>query len=184
MIQLGGHALSFRQPAVSLVVASFRGILLKVLSRYLDLIMVRTHSHEELRELAEHSNVPVINGLDELYHPCQALADLQTIEEQRGSLPGQTVAYVGDGNNVAHSLMIASLMSGVSMKVITPSGYEPDADATQRARAAARHGAQRLKSLEISVRSRGLMSCIPMSGPRWAKKPNLAYVSRPLLALK
>ena len=102
---------------------------------------MRTHSHEELRELAEHSNVPVINGLDELYHPCQALADLQTIEEQRGSLPGQTVAYVGDGNNVAHSLMIASLMSGVSMKVITPSGYEPDADATQRARAAARHGA-------------------------------------------
>ena len=141
MIQLGGHALFL--PATS---SQFgRGELprdtAQVLSRYLDLIMVRTHSHEELRELAEHSNVPVINGLDELYHPCQALADLQTIEEQRGSLPGQTVAYVGDGNNVAHSLMIASLMSGVSMKVITPSGYEPDADATQRARAAARHGA-------------------------------------------
>ena len=141
MIQLGGHALFL--PATS---SQFgRGELprdtAQVLSRYLDLIMVRTHSHEELRELAEHSNVPVINGLDELYHPCQALADLQTIEEQRGSLPGQTVAYVGDGNNVAHSLMIASMMSGVSMKVITPSGYEPDADATQRARAAARHGA-------------------------------------------
>ena len=141
MIQLGGHALFL--PATS---SQFgRGELprdtAQVLSRYLDLIMVRTHSHEELRELAEHSNVPVINGLDELYHPCQALADLQTIEEQRGSLPGQTVAYVGDGNNVAHSLMIASLMSGVSMKVITPSGYEPDEDATRRARAAARHGA-------------------------------------------
>ncbi|MEC8050649.1 MAG: ornithine carbamoyltransferase [Myxococcota bacterium] len=141
MIQLGGHALFL--PATS---SQFgRGELprdtAQVLSRYLDLIMVRTHSHEELRELAEHSNVPVINGLDELYHPCQALADLQTIEEQRGSLPGQTVAYVGDGNNVAHSLMIASLMSGVSIKVITPSGYEPDEDATRRARAAARHGA-------------------------------------------
>lgn len=141
MIQLGGHALFL--PATS---SQFgRGELprdtAQVLSRYLDLIMVRTHSHEELRELAEHSNVPVINGLDELYHPCQALADLQTIEEQRGSLPGQTVAYVGDGNNVAHSLMIASLMSGVSIKVITPSGYEPDEDATRRARTAARHGA-------------------------------------------
>ena len=141
MIQLGGHALFL--PATS---SQFgRGELprdtAQVLSRYLDLIMVRTHSHEELREFAEHSNVPVINGLDELYHPCQALADLQTIEEQRGSLAGQTVAYVGDGNNVAHSLMIASLMSGVSMKVITPSGYEPDEDATRRARAAARHGA-------------------------------------------
>ena len=102
MIQLGGHALFL--PATS---SQFgRGELprdtAQVLSRYLDLIMVRTHSHEELRELAEHSNVPVINGLDELYHPCQALADLQTIEEQRGSLPGQTIAYVGDGNNVAH----------------------------------------------------------------------------------
>ena len=141
MIQLGGHALFL--PATS---SQFgRGELprdtAQVLSRYLDLIMVRTHSHEELRELAEHSNVPVINGLDELYHPCQALADLQTIEEQRGSLPGQAIAYVGDGNNVAHSLMIASLMSGVSIKVITPNGYEPDADATRRARAAARHGA-------------------------------------------
>ena len=63
---------------------------------------------------------PVINGLDELYHPCQALADLQTIEERRGTLAWTDVAYVGDGNNVAHSLMIASMMSGVSVKVITP----------------------------------------------------------------
>ena len=104
-------------------------------------MMVRTHSHEELRELAENSNVPVINGLDELYHPCQALADLQTIEERRGALPGQVVAYVGDGNNVAHSLMIASMMAGVSVKVITPRGYEPDLDAVKRANAVARHGA-------------------------------------------
>ena len=141
MIQLGGHALFL--PATS---SQFgRGEpprdTAQVLSRYLDLIMVRTHSHQELRELAEHSNVPVINGLDELYHPCQALADLQTIEERRGSLPGQTIAYVGDGNNVAHSLMIASLMAGVSLKVITPRGYEPDADAVKRAKDVARHGA-------------------------------------------
>ena len=108
--------------------------------------MVRTHSHQELRELAEHSNVPVINGLDELYHPCQALADLQTIEERRGTLAGQTIAYVGDGNNVAHSLMIASMMAGVSVKVITPRGYEPDPDAVKRANAVARHGA----TLEIT----------------------------------
>ena len=141
MIQLGGHALFL--PATS---SQFgRGEpprdTAQVLSRYLDLIMVRTHSHQELRELAEHSNVPVINGLDELYHPCQALADLQTIEERRGALPGQVVAYVGDGNNVAHSLMIASMMAGVSVKVITPRGYEPDPDAVKRANAVARHGA-------------------------------------------
>jgi len=141
MIQLGGHALFL--PATS---SQFgRGEpprdTAQVLSRYLDLIMVRTHSHQELRELAEHSNVPVINGLDELYHPCQALADLQTIEERRGKLAGQTIAYVGDGNNVAHSLMIASMMAGVSVKVITPRGYEPDADAVKRANAVARHGA-------------------------------------------
>ena len=141
MIQLGGHALFL--PATS---SQFgRGEpprdTAQVLSRYLDLMMVRTHSHEELRELAENSNVPVINGLDELYHPCQALADLQTIEERRGALPGQVVAYVGDGNNVAHSLMIASMMAGVSVKVITPRGYEPDLDAVKRANAVARHGA-------------------------------------------
>ena len=146
MIQLGGHALFL--PATS---SQFgRGEpprdTAQVLSRYLDLIMVRTHSHQELRELAEHSNVPVINGLDELYHPCQALADLQTIEERRGTLVGQTIAYVGDGNNVAHSLMIASMMAGVSVKVITPRGYEPDPDAVKRAHAVARHGA----TLEIT----------------------------------
>ena len=146
MIQLGGHALFL--PATS---SQFgRGEpprdTAQVLSRYLDLIMVRTHSHQELRELAEHSNVPVINGLDELYHPCQALADLQTIEERRGTLAGQTIAYVGDGNNVAHSLMIASMMAGVSVKVITPRGYEPDPDAVKRAHAVARHGA----TLEIT----------------------------------
>lgn len=146
MIQLGGHALFL--PATS---SQFgRGEpprdTAQVLSRYLDLIMVRTHSHHELRELAEHSNVPVINGLDELYHPCQALADLQTIEERRGTLVGQTIAYVGDGNNVAHSLMIASMMAGVSVKVITPRGYEPDPDAVKRAHAVARHGA----TLEIT----------------------------------
>jgi len=146
MIQLGGHALFL--PATS---SQFgRGEpprdTAQVLSRYLDLIMVRTHSHQELRELAEHSDVPVINGLDELYHPCQALADLQTIEERRGTLVGQTIAYVGDGNNVAHSLMIASMMAGVSVKVITPRGYEPDPDAVKRAHAVARHGA----TLEIT----------------------------------
>ena len=146
MIQLGGHALFL--PATS---SQFgRGEpprdTAQVLSRYLDLIMVRTHSHQELRELAEHSNVPVINGLDELYHPCQALADLQTIEERRGTLVGQTIAYVGDGNNVAHSLMIASMMAGVSVKVITPRGYEPDPDAVKRAHAVARHRA----TLEIT----------------------------------
>ena len=146
MIQLGGHALFL--PATS---SQFgRGEpprdTAQVLSRYLDLIMVRTHSHQELRELAEHSNVPVINGLNELYHPCQALADLQTIEERRGQLAGQTVAYVGDGTNVAHSLMIASLMSGVSVKVIAPIDYQPDDDASRRARAVARHGA----TLEIT----------------------------------
>ena len=141
MIQLGGHALFL--PATS---SQFgRGEppqdTAQVLSRYLDLMMVRTHSHDELRELALYSQVPVINGLDELYHPCQALADLQTIEESRGSLPGQTIAYIGDGNNVAHSLMVASLMAGVSVRVITPGGYEPAEDAITRARAVARHDA-------------------------------------------
>jgi ornithine carbamoyltransferase len=100
----------------------------QVLSRYLDGIMIRTFEHRKVVELARGATVPVINGLTDLSHPCQALADYQTVLEHKGRLEGLKVAYVGDGNNVVHSLLMGAAKLGMNMSVATPEGYEPDAD--------------------------------------------------------
>ncbi len=104
-----------------------------VLSGYLDAIMIRANSHEMVKELAEHASIPVINGLTDLYHPCQALADLETIAENKGELKGLKIAYVGDGNNVAHSLVVAAAHVGADIAVATPVGYEPNAEIIAKA---------------------------------------------------
>jgi len=98
----------------------------KVLSEFVDGIMIRANSHEMVEELAKHASIPVINGLTDVYHPAQAMADLLTILEIKGSLKGLKLAYVGDGNNVAHSLMIAGAHMGMELTVATPKGYEFD----------------------------------------------------------
>ncbi|HWK24799.1 MAG TPA: ornithine carbamoyltransferase [Ureibacillus sp.] len=104
-----------------------------VLSGYLDAIMIRANSHEMVKELADHASIPVINGLTDLYHPCQALADLETIAENKGELKGLKIAYVGDGNNVAHSLVIAAAHVGMDIAVATPVGYEPNEEIIAKA---------------------------------------------------
>ena len=96
-----------------------------VLSRYLDGIMIRTFRQADVDELAEHAGVPVINGLTDEFHPCQALADVMTIRERLGTFEGVRVAYLGDGNNVCHSLMVACAKLGADFVAATPSGYEP-----------------------------------------------------------
>jgi ornithine carbamoyltransferase len=98
----------------------------RVLSRYLDGIMIRTFNHQEVEELAHYADIPVINGLTDLLHPCQAMADLMTILERKGKLAGLSLGYVGDGNNMAHSLMLACSKMGMNVVVATPSGYEVD----------------------------------------------------------
>jgi len=99
-----------------------------VLSRYVDGIMIRANSHADVVQLAEAADVPVINGLTDLHHPCQALADIQTLRERLGPLEGRKLAWVGDGlNNVCHSLIAAAGMLGMEITVATPPGYEPDA---------------------------------------------------------
>jgi len=108
-----------------------------VLSGYLDGIMIRANSHKMVEELAEYAIIPVINGLTDLYHPCQALADLETIVENKGTLRGLKTAYVGDGNNVAHSLVVASAHVGMDIVVATPKGYEPNAEIMKKAQAIA-----------------------------------------------
>ncbi len=109
----------------------------RVLSRYVDVVAVRTFRQAALEELARNATIPFINALTDEHHPCQALADLMTLQEERGTLAGLHLAYVGDGNNVAHSLLEACALAGVHITLATPEGYEPDADVLAGAREAA-----------------------------------------------
>ena len=105
----------------------------RVLSRYVDALAIRTFAQDELAEYAHWASIPVINALTDLEHPCQALADFLTLQEAFGALPGLTLSYVGDGNNVAHSLMLCGALLGVNVRVGCPKGYEPDAAVLQQA---------------------------------------------------
>jgi ornithine carbamoyltransferase len=109
----------------------------RVLSRYVDALSIRTFAQEELAEYAHWASIPVINALTDLEHPCQALADFLTLQEAFGSIEGLTLSYVGDGNNVAHSLMLCGALLGVNIRVGCPKGYEPDAGVLQQSRALA-----------------------------------------------
>ena len=106
----------------------------RVLSRYVDALSIRTFAQEELAEYAHWASIPVINALTDLEHPCQALADFLTLREAFGSIEGLTLSYIGDGNNVAHSLMLCGALLGVNIRVGCPKGYEPDAAVLQQSR--------------------------------------------------
>jgi ornithine carbamoyltransferase len=115
------------------------------LERWVDGIMARTFSHRSIVELADNASIPVINGLSNLLHPCQALADFFTLEEKFGRLRGLKLAYVGDGNNMCHSLMVAGAKLGVSVQVATPPGFEPQAQVVEEARTFARQTGARIR---------------------------------------
>lgn len=125
MTQLGGHAIFLSSKDTQLGRGEPISDTAKVLSEYIDIIMVRTFEHQRVVELAEHASIPVINALTDDYHPCQALADLMTIYEIKGSVEGHKLVYVGDGNNVAHSLMIGAAKVGLHCTVACPPEYEP-----------------------------------------------------------
>jgi ornithine carbamoyltransferase len=107
----------------------------RVLSRYLDGIMIRTYSHDDVLELAEYADIPIINGLTDLLHPCQVLADLQTIREYKGKLAGLKLVFIGDGNNMAHSLMYGGAKMGMEVVIASPESYVPDATVLANAKA-------------------------------------------------
>ncbi len=125
MTQLGGHALYLSPRDMQLGRGETIADTAKVLSRYVDAIVYRAYKHEMVVELAENATVPVINALDDLEHPCQIVADLMTIKEKKGALRGLKLAYVGDGNNVAHSLMLGAAIVGMDFYIACPEGYEP-----------------------------------------------------------
>ena len=124
MRKLGGHCIYLSPPEVGLGERETPADVARVLSRYVDGIAARTFAHETVEELARWSEVPVINALSEGEHPCQALADLQTVLERKGRLAGVTLAFVGDGNNVARSLCLGAAMSGMQFRIASPAGYE------------------------------------------------------------
>jgi ornithine carbamoyltransferase len=132
--QLGGHGLYLRADDLQLGRGETIRDTATVLSRYLDAIMIRTFAQADVEELAEHADIPVINGLTDETHPCQAIADMLTIRERLGRLKDVRVAYLGDGNNVCSSLMVAAARLGSSFVAATPPGYEPDARAVAVAR--------------------------------------------------
>lgn len=124
MHQLGGHSIYLSPQEVGLGKREGVADVAPVLSRYIDVIAARTFSHETLCILASHSSVPVVNALSDLEHPCQALSDLLTIYEKKGKLAGLTLAFVGDGNNVANSLFLAACQVGMNFHFASPKGYE------------------------------------------------------------
>ncbi|WP_081799385.1 ornithine carbamoyltransferase [Neobacillus jeddahensis] len=134
MLQLGGHAIFLSSKDIQLGRGESISDTAKVLSRYVDGIMIRTFSHESVEELAEHATVPVINGLTDLHHPTQVLADLLTILEHKGKLAGLKLCYIGDGNNnMAHSLMEGAVKVGMDISIASPPGFLPNGKITERA---------------------------------------------------
>ncbi len=134
MGQLGGQVLYLGPQEVGLGQREAVKDVARNLSRWVDAVVARVFSHQTVLELAEHASIPVINGLSDFEHPCQALGDYLTLLEHKGRLEGTTLAWVGDGNNVAHSLMYGAARLGVRMRIATPAGYEPDRSALAEAR--------------------------------------------------
>ncbi len=137
-LQLGGHAIFLSSRDIQLGRGEPIRDTARVLSRYIDGIMIRTFAHADVIELARYASIPVINGLTDLLHPCQVLADVMTIQEQFGEdLSGRKVAWIGDGNNMANSWLNAAYRFGLELRLACPAGYEPDPAIFERARAGA-----------------------------------------------
>ncbi|MDN3017671.1 ornithine carbamoyltransferase [Paenibacillus sp. BSR1-1] len=134
MLQLGGHAIFLSSRDIQLGRGESISDTAKVLSRYVDGLMIRTFGHESVEELAEHASIPVINGLTDLQHPTQVMADLLTILEHKGKLAGLKLCYIGDGNNnMAHSLMEGAVKVGMDISIASPPGYLPNGKITEKA---------------------------------------------------
>lgn len=137
--QLGGNSIILNPSDLQLGRGETLADTARTLSRYLDCIMMRTYSHATITGFAENASIPVINGLSEIRHPCQALADLMTISERKGRLKGLKVAYIGDGNNVCNSLIEAASMMEFNLTIACPEGYEPNPAILEEARARAKN---------------------------------------------
>ncbi len=149
--QLGGQPIFLNSNDIQLKRGESVADTARVLSGYLDCIIIRTYAHERIIEFAGNSSVPVINGLTDKHHPCQVLADIMTIREKRGKFEGASVAYIGDGNNVANSLLEISSLLGIHLIIACPEGYEPDAEVLDRTRSTGKNEIILLKNPKEAV---------------------------------
>jgi ornithine carbamoyltransferase len=134
MVQLGGQVLDLNVQLTQVSRGEPIRDTARVLSRYVDALAIRTYDQGELVEFAHHGDIPIINALTDQEHPCQVLADLLTVQEAFGSLAGLTMAYLGDGNNMAHSLMLGCALAGMNIRIATPADYAPQAEFVTQAR--------------------------------------------------
>jgi ornithine carbamoyltransferase len=134
MYQLGGQVLDLNVSSIQVSRGEPIADTARVLDRYLDILAIRTFNPADLETFANYAQIPVINALTDLEHPCQILADLQTVQENFGSLSGLTLTYLGDGNNVAHSLMLGCALVGINIRIATPATHQPDAAIVQQAK--------------------------------------------------
>jgi ornithine carbamoyltransferase len=148
MVHLGGYAFYLGPDEIKLGSRESVADVARVLSSYVDCIMARVFAHEHILELAAYSSVPVINGLSDYNHPAQALADLFTIRERKGKLKGLKVAFVGDGNNVARSLLFGAMKTGMHVTIASPQGYQLDEEDVELARSMRLSGEQTVASIE------------------------------------
>jgi ornithine carbamoyltransferase len=151
--QLGGIGMYFGPNDLQLGKSESIADTAKVLSRYLNGIMIRTFAHQDVIDLAEGASIPVINGLTDLLHPCQVLADLFTILEKKGKLKGLKLAYIGDGNNMAHSLLNGCSKVGMHISIASPSGYKPNADIVNNAKKNAKYMGSKVEILDDPVKA-------------------------------
>ncbi|MGB0564111.1 MAG: ornithine carbamoyltransferase [Spirulinaceae cyanobacterium] len=142
MYQLGGQVIDLNPQVTQVGRGEPIQDTARVLDRYLDILAVRTFAQADLVTFAQYAQIPVINALTDLAHPCQILADLQTMQEEFGALAGLNLTYLGDGNNVAHSLLLGCALAGVNITVATPPNHQPDAQVVEQAQALAQQGAK------------------------------------------
>ena len=174
MNQLGGYALVLPMGDIQLSRGETVADTARVLSRYLDGIVIRTYDHSIVEEWAREATMPVINGLTDHSHPCQALSDLLTIQEMKGRLKGINLAYIGDGNNVANSLIEAGAKMGMRVVIGCPSGYQPDQRVIDRARMGAQATGAAIEVVgnpQVAVKGKR-MSCTRTSGLVWVASEN------------
>ena len=155
MYQLGGQVIDLHPNVTQVSRGEPIQDTARVLDRYLDVLAVRTFAQQELETFAKYAKIPVINALTDLEHPCQILADLLTIQEKFGSLAGLTLTYVGDGNNVANSLMLGCALVGMNVRIAFPSGYSPDAEIVEKSRAIANNKTEVLLTHDPEAAAKG-----------------------------
>ena len=155
MYQLGGQVIDLHPNVTQVSRGEPIQDTARVLDRYLDVLAVRTFAQQELETFAKYADIPVINALTDLEHPCQILADLLTIQEKFGSLAGLTLTYVGDGNNVANSLMLGCALVGMNVRIAFPSGYSPDGEIVEKSRAIANNKTEVLLTHDPEAAAKG-----------------------------